>query len=69
MVQRRRSRPARRANPAHRTRAGKDRRGAAERELQRVRDVLLEDPDDAGLTQGTALLGRVADRAMPNGDE
>ena len=69
LVERRVSITDRRANTVHLTRAGKDRLGVAERELQRVRDVLLEDLDDAELTQGTALLGRVADRAMPNGDE
>ena len=69
LVERRVSITDRRANTVHLTRAGKDRLGVAERELQRVRDVLLEDVDDAELTQGTALLGRVADRAMPNGDE
>ncbi len=69
LVERRVSITDRRANTVHLTRAGRDRLGVAERELQRVRDVLLEDLDDAELTQGIALLGRVANRAMPNGDE
>ena len=69
LVERRVSTTDRRANTVHLTRAGKARLGVAERELQRVRDVLLEDLDDAELAQGTALLDRVAVRAIPNGDE
>lgn len=69
LVERRVSVTDRRANTVHLTRAGKDRLGVAERELQRVRDVLLEDLDGPELAQGAALLGRVAGRTMPNGDE
>jgi MarR family transcriptional regulator for hemolysin len=69
LVERRVSITDRRANTVHLTRAGKDRLGAAQREHQRVPDVQLENHDQAELTQGTPRLGRVAARAMPNGDQ